>query len=417
MSSPAAAIFDTGSHLLLRPSAAERLIMVVEQLSHEHDLAGIMKVVRLAARELTDADGATFVLRDGDMCFYAEENAIQPLWKGQRFPMQMCVSGWAMLHAQSVAIEDIYADPRVPADAYRPTFVKSLVMVPVRKERPVGAIGNYWSTRRQPTNEEVTILQALATATSVAMENADLYAQLQQQVEALKRSNEELDRFAWAAAHDLKAPLRAIDSLSSWVMEDSAANLGETSLRHLQTLRQRVKRMDQMLTVVLEYAGCTESAAQYPPTDLIDGSAMLAHVCELIEVPDSFAVEASPAFRAARFARMPLQRILCNLIDNAIRHHHRPQGTIRLDARECDGKYEISVTDDGPGIHPHYHARVFEMFRTLQRRDEREGVGMGLALVKRILVNNGESISLASDGEHGCVFTLTWPRPLRDARS
>ena len=140
----------------------ERLVGVVQALSFARDINSIMAIVREAARSLTGADGATFVLRDGDKCYYAEENAISPLWKGQRFPMSACISGWVMLNARSTVIPDIYRDPRVPVDAYRPTFVKSLAMVPIRRDSPIGAIGNYWATHRQPTEEDVAILQSLA---------------------------------------------------------------------------------------------------------------------------------------------------------------------------------------------------------------------------------------------------------------
>ncbi|OIR00302.1 hypothetical protein GALL_175540 [mine drainage metagenome] len=123
--------------------AMEHLVGVVRDLSQAHDLEAVMAIVRRAARDLTGADGATFVLRDGDQCFYAEENAIAPLWKGRRFPLSLCISGWVMLNRQPAVIEDIYSDDRIPAEAYRPTFVKSLAMVPIRTNDPVGAIGNY----------------------------------------------------------------------------------------------------------------------------------------------------------------------------------------------------------------------------------------------------------------------------------
>ena len=141
-----------------------------------------MAIVRHTARELTGADGATFVLRDGEFCHYADEEAIAPLWKGQRFPLKTCISGWAMLNRQPVVIEDIYKDSRIPADAYRPTFVKSLAMVPIRAAEPIGAIGNYWATKRQPTAEEVELLQALANTTAVVMENVQVYKELEQRV-------------------------------------------------------------------------------------------------------------------------------------------------------------------------------------------------------------------------------------------
>ncbi|HZI72761.1 MAG TPA: GAF domain-containing protein, partial [Gemmatimonadales bacterium] len=162
--------------------AMEKLVAVIQELSLARDLPRIMEIVRRSARELTGADGATFVLRDGEQCHYADEDAIAPLWKGRRFPMTSCISGWAMLNRQAAVIEDIYADPRIPAEAYRPTFVKSLVMVPIRTADPVGAIGNYWAARRKPRPEEVKLLQALADSTSVAMENVQLYAGLERKV-------------------------------------------------------------------------------------------------------------------------------------------------------------------------------------------------------------------------------------------
>src|SRR5215469_3394775 len=116
--------------------AADRLIRAVQDLALAKDLGSVTAIVRRAARELTGADGASFVLREGDMCYYADEEAIAPLWKGQRFPMSACISGWAMLHRQPVVIADIYTDARIPAAAYQPTFVKSLVMVPIRTAAP-----------------------------------------------------------------------------------------------------------------------------------------------------------------------------------------------------------------------------------------------------------------------------------------
>jgi GAF domain-containing protein len=179
----------------------ERLVAAIQDLSKARDLAAVQAIVRKAARELTGADGATFVLRDGDRCYYLDEDAIEPLWKGQRFPMSACISGWAMLHGKPAVIEDIYADARIPADANRPTFVNSLVMVPVRSADPIAAIGNYWATQRLPTDEEVRLLQALANSTSVALENASLYAELEtrlrertEALECAKRAEEEARR-------------------------------------------------------------------------------------------------------------------------------------------------------------------------------------------------------------------------------
>lgn len=385
-------------------SALERLVEVVQELSLARDLDGVMGIVRRAARELTGADGATFVLRDGDKCYYAEENAISPLWKGQRFPMTSCISGWAMLNAQPAVIEDIYADPRIPADAYRPTFVKSLAMVPIRKEKPIGAIGNYWARHRVPAQEEVAILEALANVTSVTLENVDLYSQLQQKMRALEESNEELSRFAWSVAHDLKSPLRGIDNLSQWIEEDLHEGRGVDG--NMQLLRKRVRRLENLLNDILEYSHLEQRIARQDR--LVDGHTLMDHVLSLIHVPEGFRVEVSEGCADLRVPLIPLQRILCNLVNNAIKHHDRKAGVVRIGVSGHGNQYAFSVSDDGPGIPAEYHRKIFEMFQTLKPRDAVEGSGMGLAIVKKVLSLYGGDISVHSSGR-GCEFRFTWP--------
>jgi diguanylate cyclase (GGDEF)-like protein len=174
----------------------ERLLLAVQELSLARTLSEIQRIVRTAARELTGCDGATFVLRDASMCYYADEDAIAPLWKGSRFPMETCISGWSMLTGEAAVIPDIYVDDRIPHAAYRPTFVKSLVMVPIRKLDPVGAIGNYWAHQRQPSEREVHLLQALADSASIAMEHAQVYSGLERRVRdrtaELEKANEDI---------------------------------------------------------------------------------------------------------------------------------------------------------------------------------------------------------------------------------
>ncbi|AFZ23914.1 diguanylate cyclase (GGDEF) domain-containing protein [Cylindrospermum stagnale PCC 7417] len=160
----------------------ERLLLALQDLSLARSLERIMEIVRVVARELTGSDGASFVLRDNGYCYYADENAIAPLWKDQRFPMDICISGWAMLNRQPAIIDDVFVDERVPYAVYRPTFVKSMVMVPIRTLDPIGAIGTYWAKHHQPTMEEVKLLQALADTTAVAMENVQVYSELEQRV-------------------------------------------------------------------------------------------------------------------------------------------------------------------------------------------------------------------------------------------
>jgi two-component system CheB/CheR fusion protein len=137
------------------------------------DLVAIGHVVRTVARQVTGAAGATFVLRDGDNCFYADEDAIAPLWKGQRFPIETCISGWAMLHEETALVPDIETDPRIPLAAYRPTFVRSVVMAPAGSPA-AAAIGAYWPLPRTPHPDEVRGLEQLAAITGAAVARVGL---------------------------------------------------------------------------------------------------------------------------------------------------------------------------------------------------------------------------------------------------
>ena len=164
--------------------SVDPLLKTIEALAAASSLSEIAHAVRERARALVKSDGVTFVVREQDQCYYLEEDAIAPLWKGSRFPMHMCISGWVILNAQIAVIPDIYADPRIPHDAYRPTFVKSLAMVPVPQQTPLAAIGAYWAEQHEASWGEQHILQSLANAAGVALRNMRLYSELDRSVEA-----------------------------------------------------------------------------------------------------------------------------------------------------------------------------------------------------------------------------------------
>jgi PAS domain S-box-containing protein len=152
----------------------EAIVAVLRRLSKAHSLHEIGELVTHAARTLLAADGVTFVLKDGDHCYCADEDAISPLWKGKRFPMRACVSGWCMTERQAVVIRDIYEDARVPLDAYRATSVRSLAIVPVREDDPVAAIGAYWCQTKDISLAELELLQTIANSTALAIAKVEL---------------------------------------------------------------------------------------------------------------------------------------------------------------------------------------------------------------------------------------------------
>ncbi len=155
---------------LILQRRAEILSELLTKLTTQRTLGDITSAVKHAVRSGAEAQGMAFVLRDGEQCFYLDEDAMAPLWKGQRFPISACVSGWAMTHRTPVVIPDVFADDRVPQAVYRATFVKSMVMVPIRGLRSVGAIGAYWSRAHAPDAHTVSWLQTVADAISPVFE-------------------------------------------------------------------------------------------------------------------------------------------------------------------------------------------------------------------------------------------------------
>ena len=217
--------------------AIDELVEAIQALSLARDLPTVMEIVRHAARKLANADGATFVLRDNDHCHYADEDAISPLWKGQRFPMSACISGWVMNNRQSVVIDDILLDPRIPTEVYLPTFVRSMAMVPIRARQPIGAIGNYWAESHCPTLEDLRLLQALADATAVTLENIQIFAELEERIRPrvteLENMNEKL-RQEIAERERVEAEVRQLaltDELSGLYNRRGFLLLAEQQLR------------------------------------------------------------------------------------------------------------------------------------------------------------------------------------------
>lgn len=388
--------------------AMERLVEVVQELSQARDTAAVIEIVRKAARELTGADGAAFVLRDGDQCYYAEENAIGPLWKGRRFPMEICISGWAMLNAKPAVIEDIYRDSRIPADAYRPTFVKSLAMVPIRRSQPIGAIGNYWAKTRMPTDEEVAILQALADTTSVALENVQLYSDLQAKIRALQETNYELSRFTWVASHDLREPLRTIVTQVELLERRYGNQLGEKARGHIERASQGANRLQALVSDLLVHAQ-SEKTEDFSVIDL-------TQLLQDVQTDMQAAIDESKS--VIQVQRLPkiqgsatlLERVFLNLFSNAIKFQQlgiSPE--IIVSSEQKGNEWIISVRDNGIGIEPAYHQRIFGLFQRLYSQDMYPGSGIGLANCKKIIELHGGKIWVESSPGVGSDFRFTLP--------
>jgi len=185
-----------------------RLSRAVKDLSAARNHDAIIDITRRAAREITGSLGVAIVLRDGDRCHYIAEDSEVPLWTGMKFPLTACISGWAMLNRQQVVIPDIYIDDRIPHEAYRPTGVHSLIMTPVGEPAPFGALGAYWRTVRQASQDEISCMAALASCMATALQNIDLMGSLQAELDHRQLLVNELN-------HRVKNTMAIVQSLSA----------------------------------------------------------------------------------------------------------------------------------------------------------------------------------------------------------
>lgn len=223
----------------------------------------------------------------------------------------------------------------------------------------------------------------------------------------LKRSNKELNDFAYVASHDLKAPLRGIMQLSSWIEEDIADYANEDTKSNLKLLMNRTSRLEKLLEDLLDYSRIGRKAGDI---QTVDTKELVLNVFDLQDPPDSITLICQETLPIINMVVTPFETIIRNLIGNAIKHNNKAEGIITVNAQEFSKFYQFSVKDNGPGIPVRYHQQIFELFKTLQPRDEVEGSGMGLSIIKKLLDYHKGSIIVDSDGENGTCFTFTWPK-------
>lgn len=398
------------------PDMMEGLIDVVQQLSLVRTVDEVVDIVRHAARRLTGADGASFVLRerdaDEDICFYVDEDAIGPLWKGRRFPASICVSGWAMKNARSVVIEDVFSDSRVPVDAYSPTFVKSLVMVPIRRAAPIGAIGVYWATRHAASEGEVSVLQALADSTSVALESVALHAELAELL-AIGRRKEEL---AALVAHDIKSPASALMLRAQVRLREEDIPEGER--RAWQSVYRCAQNVTSLATNMMDLSRSEEGRFEVTCSS-VDVDPILEEIDALMrplaDARDQRLETRTGAGCTVLADRAVLARVLVNLVDNALSHNPRG-GTVRLEARPDGDGVLFEVSDQGSGIPAEHRERVFDKYVRLQNNEApRAGRGLGLSFCRLAVDALGGRIWIEDHEPRGTRFCVRLPRQLVSA--
>jgi signal transduction histidine kinase len=232
--------------------------------------------------------------------------------------------------------------------------------------------------------------------------------QLEEYTASLEKTNRELDKFASIVSHDLKAPLRAIGNLTGWIEEDAGDTMTPEVKTNFNIIKGRVKRMEDLINAILDY-----SKADRQATSNDDRFSTIDLVNEMVDFngrPDNLTLEISKTLPTITSDRTRMEQIFSNLINNAIRHNNKESIQISIGATEQKDGWIFSVKDNGPGIDPQYHEKIFVIFQTLNRRDEVESTGVGLAIVKKIVEDQGGKIWVESELGKGADFKFFWPK-------
>jgi signal transduction histidine kinase len=256
-------------------------------------------------------------------------------------------------------------------------------------------------------NLEKEILDRKSAEQEVRRFNETLEAKVAERTEALERSNRELKEFAYVVSHDLKAPLRAVSQLADWLSDDYGEALGESGLEMIKMLQGRLDRMHGLIEGILEYSRLGRVKER---ESLVDFNQVARDVTEFIAPPDNIQVIVENELPITNYERTRAEQLIQNLISNAIKFCDKDEGWVKIYSEELEDGWKISVADNGPGIDPKYHGKIFQIFQTLAPRDSFESTGIGLTLVKKIVHMHGGEIWVESQEGSGAVFNFTIPK-------
>ncbi|MEO5569920.1 MAG: ATP-binding protein [Bacteroidia bacterium] len=223
----------------------------------------------------------------------------------------------------------------------------------------------------------------------------------------LEKTNKELDKFAYIVSHDLKAPLRAIGNLTGWIEEDIGATLPPASIQNFKIIKGRVIRMEALINGILDYSKAGKNKGQFVS---FDTRILLKETFDLIGPPDNCKIDVNHKLPILHTDKIKLQQVFMNLVNNAIKYNDKGEIKIQVSAEEEKGFWHFKVTDNGPGIEKQYHDKIFVIFQTLNARDEVESTGVGLAIVKKIIEDQGGQIWVDSEKGQGAAFHFTWSK-------
>lgn len=400
-------------------NSTRAIVDAVRRLTLARTQAEVQEIVIGAARQIAHADGATFVLREGDETHYVAEDALGPLWHRQRFPLRECVAGWAMLERRAILVHDVRTDERAVVRGYQQTFARSMAVVPVDRHHAVGAVGCYWARPYTPTAEELSWLDMLAEATAVALDNVRRWGDAEQRVAAdsalLSRALEQSEAAMASLAHELRNTLGTSRSLVQLVLEEPDDRLDE-ELR--EDLRLAYEGMTSGLRIVDEQLSeardrTTEFSREHDLVEVGQVLGDLARTYRTMQLGTHVRIvadELDPRV-ALHTDRHLLTQALRNLMSNALKF--TDVGEVRLSGAldERGEQVTISVADTGIGIAPRDRARIFDRFAQVAeaQRGRPRGTGLGLPYVRGVVEQLGGRLELRSAPGAGSTFEITLP--------
>ncbi len=389
-------------------------------IAAELDTQKVVQAVTDAATSLTGAQFGAFFYnvldaRGASYMLYTLSGVSREHFS--RFPMPRATAVFApTFRAEGVVRSaDITQDPRFGKNAPHHGMpeghlpVRSYLAVPVvsRTGAVIGGIFLGHAATGVFTDRHEALVSGLAAQAAVAMDNARLFGDAQRLIKALETTNRELDQFAYVASHDLRAPLRAIGSLSEWLEEDLGPALPEDGRRQMELLRGRVRRMEALIQGILDFS----RAARLPDKrEEVDVAGVLSEVLDMLAPKPPAQVTVGAGLPRLHTHRVALQQVLMNLVGNALKHAGRPDARVHVEAREDAEHWEFRVVDNGPGIAPEFHERIWGLFQTLEPRDKVESTGIGLAVVRKIVEGRGGRAWIESTSGQGATFAFTWPK-------
>jgi len=279
-----------------------------------------------------------------------------------------------------------------------------------RAGRRIGALVLGHEQAEMFSAETEKMISGVAVTAAIAMDNARMFQEAHGLIAALEKSNAELDQFAYVASHDLKAPLRGIANLSQWIEDDLGDRMDNTTREHMQLLRGRVIRLENLIAGILAYSRAGRERGDVAE---VDSGQLVQEVWELLAAPETATIAIQPGLPVLHANRIQLQQVLMNLIGNALKYNANRPLTIEVAARRDRDRWEFSVSDTGVGIAPEFHERIWGLFQTLERRDKVESTGIGLSVVRKVVEANQGRAWVESRPGGGATFKFTWPADMK----